>query len=371
MKEVVLINYTGSKGGGALYALEMAKSLIAQNISCVAIIASHNENLADWKKIRLEKLVVIETYQTKLSLIVNSILFNKSRKIIIQEFKQYKIVAIFVPMITFWSQKINSIFTDSYKILTLHDPKPHSGEFYYYLQNLLGQQKLIRESNTIIVLSSSFISDVEERYNKKSKVIYLPMGDYDYYDTVNITEAGLYNDDIINFVFFGRISKYKGLSELGEAYKNITKITDKISLTVAGSGDFKNYEKTFNNLLNVKIVNEWIPDNELKNYFVGKNLVAVLPYLDATQSGVIQICKSFGVPVIASNTGGLKEQLLDYQTASILVEPGNSKDLETQMAKVIQNQEFKDNLFYQASKYESTDNWKDSAIEIKRILENN
>lgn len=369
MKDVFLINYTGSKGGGALYALEMTRAFLKQGIPCVAVIASHNEDVEEWKKLPLEKLVLIDTYKSNLSLLTNSFFWNKTKNYIIETLRDYKVTAIFVPMITFWTNRINNLYPDAYPLLTLHDPTPHSGEFYYYIQNLFGQQRVIRKAEKVIVLSPNFTSYVEDTYGKKGDVLYLPMGDYDYYDDNTKSQGQLgYGDFLVNFIFFGRISKYKGLGELGKAYEELTKTSKDISLTIAGSGDFSNYEKLYQNLPNVRIINKWIENEEVKNFFQGSNLIAVLPYRDATQSGVIQICKSFGIPVIASNTGGLKEQLSDYQSASLLVEAADYVDLKEKMSEVVLNENLRKELYQHASEYEPTENWEKSAKEIKKII---
>lgn len=369
MENVLLINYTGSKGGGALYALEMARAFIDQKIPCVAVIASHNESLEEWKKLGLKKLVVIDTYQSNLSLLRNSIFWDKNRDTIKEQLSGYNIVAMFVPMITFWSNRINALYPETASLVVVHDPTPHSGELYYYIQNLFGQQKIIKKASKVIVLSSSFVSYVEKKYNKKGNVVFLPMGDYDYYDNeAEGKEEIVYRDYAVNFIFFGRISKYKGLGELGMAYEKVGAVSDNVSLTVAGSGDFSNYEKMYENLPNVKVVNRWIENDEVKSFFRGENLIAVLPYRDATQSGVIQICKSFGIPIIASNTGGLKEQLKDYQSASLLVEPSDHIDLTEKMTEVVLNEELRAKLYQNASRYENSNNWENSAVEIKKII---
>ncbi|MER2227475.1 MAG: glycosyltransferase [Carnobacterium sp.] len=369
MEEVLLINYTGSKGGGALYALEMTRAFINQNISCVAIVASHNESLEEWKQLPLKKLVIIDTYQSNKALLKKSIFWKKNRTYIKEQLSEYNVAAVFVPMITFWSNRINNLYPKAKKNLVLHDPTPHSGEFYYYIQNLFGQQKLIKKADTVIVLSSNFIPIVEKEYDKKGHVLYLPMGDYDYYDNdIEGQEEIVYGDHSVNFIFFGRISKYKGLGELGKAYEEVTQITNDVSLTVAGSGDFSNYEQMYAALPNITVVNRWIDNAEVKSFFKGKNLIAVLPYRDATQSGVIQVCKSFGIPIIASNTGGLKEQLKDYQTASVLVEPGDSNDLAGKMSEVLLDKDFRQMLYQNASEYVRSNNWENSAVEIKKNI---
>ena len=63
----------------------------------------------------------------------------------------------------------------------------------------------------------------------------------------------------------------------------------------------------------------------MSTYFTKADLV-VLPYTSATQSGVIPVAAAFGVPVIASDVGGLAEQL-DQGACGILVPPADAPAL--------------------------------------------
>ena len=73
MKEVCLINFTGSKGGGAMYTIELTKGLIHQGVPVVAVVSSSNEDLAQWRELKLKKLVIINTYATSVELVKNSL----------------------------------------------------------------------------------------------------------------------------------------------------------------------------------------------------------------------------------------------------------------------------------------------------------
>ena len=67
-----------------------------------------------------------------------------------------------------------------------------------------------------------------------------------------------------------------------------------------------------------------IPNDEIASLF-GHVDYLVLPYIEASQSGVIPLAYSFGKPVIASDVGAISEQVtLD---TGILVEPGNVEHL--------------------------------------------
>ena len=107
-------------------------------------------------------------------------------------------------------------------------------------------------------------------------------------------------------------------------------------MTIAGSGDFSEYNQLVENCNNLSILNRYIRDEEIGNLFEKKNTVLVLPYLDATQSGVVPIAIDFDVPIIASDSGGLREQLDDGKIG-LFVKPGSVSSLTDKMKQVIEN----------------------------------
>lgn len=127
-------------------------------------------------------------------------------------------------------------------------------------------------------------------------------------------------------LFFGLVRPYKGLGVLLDALKELPDIY----LTVAG--DFGGTESEYEELLRdeklkgrVEIHNGYIPDKDVQGYFENCD-AAVLPYLDATQSGIAQVAFGFRKPVIATRAGGLPEVVTDSLTG-VLVDPGDKESL--------------------------------------------
>ena len=89
----------------------------------------------------------------------------------------------------------------------------------------------------------------------------------------------------------------------------------------------------------------------------------VLPYLDATQSGVVPIALAHGNPIIASNTGGLHEQL-DNGKVGLFCDSGNVESLVELMKSFLENP----NLFEIESKkskiYSETLDWDNAVSEL-------
>ena len=116
-------------------------------------------------------------------------------------------------------------------------------------------------------------------------------------------------------LFFGRIDKYKGIENLLNAYSRAP--LPHLPLVIAGSGSLTENEKqlAFSNE-RITVINRFIADGEMKWLFA--NCAAVmLPYIEATQSGVIPIAYAYGKPVAVSDVPGLTQFVDDGKTGTI------------------------------------------------------
>lgn len=127
-----------------------------------------------------------------------------------------------------------------------------------------------------------------------------------------------------NLLFFGLIRKYKGLDILLEAFRDLP---EDYQLIIAGEpyGSFAPYEKIMESfpagtMERVKIFTEYIRDSRVKDFFSAAD-VAVLPYRSATQSGISSIAYHFEVPMIVTDTGGLKSAIGDSGTGLVVEVP--------------------------------------------------
>jgi glycosyltransferase involved in cell wall biosynthesis len=107
-----------------------------------------------------------------------------------------------------------------------------------------------------------------------------------------------------SILFVGRIRKYKGLKLLNAAWPLISH--PQKSLTIAGKGRGISFYQSDR----IKIHNKWLTDREIED-LIDAHAVVVLPYLEASQSGVIPIATSRGVPVVVTPVGGLPSQIHD------------------------------------------------------------
>jgi glycosyltransferase involved in cell wall biosynthesis len=104
-------------------------------------------------------------------------------------------------------------------------------------------------------------------------------------------------------LFVGRIRKYKGLDFLKKAWPLVNHPNK--SLTIAGVGRGVPFEQS----QSIDIQNRWLTDEEIESLIDAHRLV-VLPYIEASQSGIIPLAHSRGVPVVITPAGGLTGQVL-------------------------------------------------------------
>lgn len=176
-----------------------------------------------------------------------------------------------------------------------------------------------------------------------------------------------YDPSKINFLFFGRISKYKGLNVLAEAFEKLSQKRKDCALYVIGNGNFEPYKEKYNALPNCRVINRWIGDDEVAEIFTGKNLVCILPYLDASQSGVALVSMDFGVPVIATATGGLTEQVSNEETG-LLIEPNDVDALEKAMERVADNKELYKKLAAGGQAYARSLSWDNTMEKVEKYM---
>lgn len=333
----VLVNFTGRTAGGPPYTYDMIKGMLDNGAEVSAIISSGNCMLKDFQKLPLKKLVVIDTYHNKPSFLVGTLrfLFFERRKIK-ELFKKEKFDFIYCSMYTYWSAYINHLFSNIPLYVTLHDPIPHSGESLFNRWFAKKCEKETKCASKIIILSRIFREQVINYYQKKDKdVLVIPHGVFNNYQISSRENNSHYDEKKINFVFFGRIEKYKGINVLLDAYYELEqRYNDQVTLTVAGNGDFSPYKKDFQRLHHATLINRYIEDDEVDGLFYGKNVITVLPYLDATQSGVVNIAMQNSNLIIATQTGGLAEQLGDGKYG-LLIPPSDSKALFEVMEQVV------------------------------------
>ena len=101
--------------------------------------------------------------------------------------------------------------------------------------------------------------------------------------------------------------------------------------------------------------------------FSKDNLVVVLPYKDATQSGVIPMAFYYGVPLIATDVGGIKEQLFGGDVG-VLCNSCDAMSLADAMEKYLTDHEFYTLQVERMYEYSKQLTWDGISLALKEQL---
>lgn len=149
-------------------------------------------------------------------------------------------------------------------------------------------------------------------------------------------------------LFFGNIAPYKGLEFLVDAFELAAGSDRGLRLLVVGRP--KGAEEYWSTLLGkinrspsrnqmvLKI--EYVPDAETEIYFKAAD-VLVLPYTHIYQSGVLSLGYGFGLPVVATDVGSLKEEVIEGKTGFV-IPPKNPKALADAIQAYFSSDLYKD-----------------------------
>jgi D-inositol-3-phosphate glycosyltransferase len=126
-------------------------------------------------------------------------------------------------------------------------------------------------------------------------------------------------------LFFGAIKEYKGLTLLIEAFDRASDPDGLLRLVIAGEPK-KGHERHMAAVLSaiersprraaITSKLDFIPDHEIERYFKAAD-VTVLPYTSIFQSGILFLAYRFGLPVIATDVGSFREDVIEGETGFV------------------------------------------------------
>lgn len=192
------------------------------------------------------------------------------------------------------------------RVKIIHDVRPHIGEdsLFHKILNYYD----IHTADKWVTLTNKAKNDLVSLNLPSVDICVIPhahFGHYGKFLSCDSIDRGLN----YRIAFFGRICEYKGVDLLIKSFVNMMKAFPDLKLRIAGCGDLvEEMMDIIRNNNNIELINRWIEDDEIAALLEGVDMV-VLPYKEASQSGVIPLAFSLKKPVVATNVGGLSEQV--------------------------------------------------------------
>jgi len=219
-------------------------------------------------------------------------------------------------------------------VVTAHNVLPHERSRLA----LLALRFIYGRSAAIIVHSrhcrSQLLGEFGTRIADKASII--DHGDYMMLAGATVGHAAPATPFTV--LFFGFIRQYKGLDVLLRAMGIVRASGRDCRLLVVGRPvePFAPYQALMRELdleAVTECVLDYVPLEAISGYF-NRSSCVVLPYLDASQSGVLQLAYAFDKPVVASRVGGLPEAVVEGGSG-LLVPPGDPAGLAAALIRLL------------------------------------
>jgi glycosyltransferase involved in cell wall biosynthesis len=179
----------------------------------------------------------------------------------------------------------------------VHDAEPHPGDGFPLLFKL--QDALLHRADLVIALSSH----VAARLKTRAPILVASLPPL---ALAPAPPRGIHAGPR-RVLCFGRLLAYKGLDLLAEALRLLGTRQD-MEVRIVGQGPESAALAALRALTGVTVENRWVPEGEVDTLLEWADIV-VLPYREASQSGIAPTALAAGRHVVATRVGGLPEQL--------------------------------------------------------------
>ena len=306
----VLFMYLGRRGSLGRYTLELAQAVRATpQIRASFALSAQNEVARDIEAVASE-LVELRTFERAASLSIAHNFFFARRQLLgyLEREKPRAVINlmphVWTPLLQHAVRRCGIPF-----ITVIHDAHGHPGDRTRYLMKWLRREA--RLADRVITLSRT-VADrlVTLGAVPADRIRTLFHPDLTYGSLLASRERD--RNAPLKLLFFGRILKYKGLPLLLEAVEMLRATGVYVRLGVAGAGDIRS-ERWRLEALGAEIHNRWLEDAEVGPLLARYDAI-VVPYIEASQSGVVATAFGNCMPVIATPVGAIPEQVIDGKT---------------------------------------------------------
>lgn len=217
-------------------------------------------------------------------------------------------------------------------VLTIHDPRVRVGEPHRRVE--LIRRRFLKRARAVLLHSDYAARVLQARYPELATKVCatVPLGVYDVFDRACPERP----EDPRCVLFFGNVSPYKGIETLLAAAPLVAESVPGVRVVVAGrpvAGYDLPPQPALPNggVWDVRLGHQ---SPERLCALFRDAAVVVLPYVEASQSGVVATASAFHKPVVASAVGGIPEDVVEGVTG-LLVPPGDPLTLAGALTELL------------------------------------
>lgn len=220
-------------------------------------------------------------------------------------------------------------------VLTVHEPDP-------YVPTLLRRMVLnpiqtrnlrlvARSADRYVVHGDALAAKLARHVSHPERIAVVPHGSFAESFTTDAAPGPPKGHTVL---FFGRAAPGKGLPDLVRAAPTVVEAVPDAEFVIAGSG----YEPDHFGAIDAPyftVYDDRVPVKVAAELFE-QAAVVVLPYEDATASGIISIAGGFRRPVVATAVGSFPE-VIDHGETGLLVPPSDPDTLARSLVALLCN----------------------------------
>ena len=307
--------YWSRRGGLSWAALELAELLTKRpELNAQLCVSDHNELANEFSRFA-PQVKFFKTFSGWLGAFAGLPRLLAQARHFAAEWKADNVCSVVVLMPHVWTPILGYFVRKAgirYAVI-VHDADPHIGDISAMLNSWIHSD--VRRADLVYTLSQSVAGKLAAQWRVPANriiTLFHPL----------ITYSGpqpARPHSPLRALFLGRILAYKGLQLLVGAVEKLRAEGTPVELGVVGEGKLGDLRQRLDTL-GAELVNGWIEHARIAEIQSRYDLI-VLPYIEASQSGVIMNAFGAGMPAIVTPVGGLAEQVEDHVTGLVAESP--------------------------------------------------
>ncbi|WP_254454818.1 glycosyltransferase [Acetobacter estunensis] len=305
----VLVWQWGRRGGGPRFGLNLARALAAVPGCEVLLSLSRRAELLDASDVELSgtpPLWLVETYGGLGGLLRRLAIGPLVVRGLVKRLREWSpelaICAMAGPLdllmaTALWWVKVPLV-------VVVHDAVPHPGDGFPFQHRL--QTWLVRRANVVVALTHHVARQLEGDPRMHKPVLVASLPPYEHVPQSVPAVAASRAPGPLRLLMFGRLRAYKGLDLLAGALERLPE-TARFECRIVGCGPDLPELHRLAGMRGVQVENRWVPEEDIGPLVKWAD-VMLLPYREASQSGVGAIGAAVGHQILATQVGGLDEQ---------------------------------------------------------------
>ena len=331
-----------ARGGTALYSTGIAKRMAS--IADVLYVAPKHLPQEQWPA--EADCLPVQTGRTHREVAIRTLCIGAQLRLI-QSIRNFQPDIVHFLLSHPWNPIIALGLRSMPLIVTVHDPLPHTGAKWIRVTQAT-HRMMYRLATRVVVLCNFSREALPAAIGKSAAVIPHPI--FDHY------RLGKYvaKSRPPRAVFFGRFQPYKGLDTFYGAARQLVAEGVEGEFVFAGPGELPECLQGAQPKA-ITVINRFMEEREVAELLASATMM-VLPYKDATQSGVLAAAYAAHLPVIATRVGSFPEYIGDG-ISGLLVKPNDAEDLAAAIRTLLRDEGLQSQLSRGAAARSQTMSW--------------